>query len=215
MKNIIKNNKLYLVVIFIFILVLIYVLNLNNQPVQATTNEDIISNQKNEININEQLFAEIKGAINNPGVYEFQKNNRVIDLITLAGGLKDDANIDYINLSKKLTDEMVIKIYTNQEIEDNKKVEVITEYVEIPCNCPQIENDDCITTNSSISDNLIDINTCTKDQLLTIPNIGESKALKIIQYRDEKGLFNNIEDIKNVSGIGDSLYEKIKNYIKV
>ena len=113
---------------------------------------------------------------------------------------------------------MVIKIYTNKEIEDSNKVEVVTKYVEKECNCPKIQNDGCLNSNSSDnqnpSSNLVNINSCTLDELLTLPGIGESKAQAIFEYR-KTNKFNTIEDIKNVTGIGQSLYDKIKDYIEV
>lgn len=185
--------------------------------------------------ISDDYIVEIKGAVNNPGIYSLKQGSRVNDVIVLAGGFLDDASTDYINLSKKITDEMVIKVYTKEEIEKSNKIEVITKYVERDCNCPNIKNDACINNlsdntsensfniNNNIDDNndiesnnsMININLCSKEQLMTIPGIGETKAIKIIEYREENGKFNKIEDLMNVSGIGINIYEKIKEYIEV
>ena len=82
------------------------------------------------------------------------------------------------------------------------------------CDCPDISNDACISDNNE-DDELVNINTANIDELMDIKGIGRSKAKAIIEYRDKNGNFNSIDDIKNVDGIGDSLFEKIKMYIKV
>ena len=170
------------------------------------------------------IFVEIKGAVNNPGVYEFEEGKRVIDAINMAGGLLKNAYTKNLNLSKKLTDEMYIIVYTNYEInkykEDNDKKENITEEIvcaSSECICPDITNDACI--NESIKEekeettSKISINNASKEELMTITSIGESKANAIIKYREENNGFKSIEEIKNVSGIGDALFEKIKDNI--
>ena len=176
---------------------------------------------------------DVKGRINAPGVYELDENSRVIDAINMAGGLLEDANTEYLNLSKHLTDEMVIVIYSNSELEKFKETEKQIIYVEYECKCPDNINDACISNNDTVNtletkskdkveENTnkedefpISINEATYDELLKIPGIGDSKAKAIIEYREEFGLFINLEDIKKVSGIGDSLYSKIKEYIKL
>lgn len=170
------------------------------------------------------IFVEIKGAVNNPGVYEFEEGKRVIDAINMAGGLLKNAYTKNINLSKKLTDEMYIIVYTNYEInkykEDNDKKENITEEIvcaSSECICPDITNDACI--NESIKEekeettSKISINNASKEELMTLTSIGESKANAIIKYREENNGFKSIEEIKNVSGIGDALFEKIKDNV--
>ena len=137
----------------------------------------------------------------------------------LAGGLTKEADTSLINLAKKVTDEMVIIVYTKEEVKNSNLVNTVIKVVEKECVCPNIENDGCL--NTEIQDNitnkedgkLININTATKEELLTISGIGESKANNIIKYRETNGKFNSIEDIKNVDGIGDNLYETIKIYI--
>lgn len=122
------------------------------------------------------------------------KNGVVIDAINASGGLKENANTYSVNLSKKITDEMVIIVPSNSE---NTNV-----------------SNNTITQNTKNS-SLVNINTATTKELLSITGIGESKASNIVKYREENGNFSSIEDIKNVSGIGDSLFEKIKKYITV
>ena len=167
------------------------------------------------------LFVDIKGAVNAPGVYELDEGKRVIDAINLAGGFTDKADTININLSKKLTDEMFIVIYTKQEIYNYKKNNETSNIkcASFECICPDVNNDACIKKDTKIKDskkelnNKISINSASKEELMTLNGIGESKADAIINYRNENGLFKTIEDLKNVSGVGNSVFEKIKNNI--
>ena len=166
------------------------------------------------------VYVDIKGAVNNPGVYEVDNGSRVIDVIKIAGDLKENADTSIINLSKIVTDEMYIIVYTVDEMKSYKEkmipAKTIVKEVEKKIICPDDSNDACINqnnSNSSISGK-ININSATKEELSTLPSIGESKAQNIIDYRSETS-FETIDDIKNVKGIGDSLFEKIKDYIEV
>lgn len=174
------------------------------------------------------VFVDVKGAVNAPGVYELEDTKRVIDAINLAGGLSDNANTININLSKKVQDEMYIVVYTKNEIAEYKKNNGTKEVkcASNECVCPDTNNLACIknsgTKNSSSkssdnftekTDSKVSINSASLEELMTLSGIGEAKANAIISYRQENGNFTTLEDIKNVSGIGDSVYEKIKNNI--
>lgn len=195
MKNI--RKYIYIITIIIFIIFCIMVIirkrELKDNNINYTVNkeEDII-NKDNEDNEEEYIYVDIKGEVINPNVYKIKKGLRVIDVINLAGGLTEESDTSNINLSKIVTDEMVIVIKSK----NNEEV--------------YIDSDVDINNNNQ----LIDINTCTIDELLTLPGIGESKANNIIEYR-KKNKFNTINDIMNVSGISESLFNKIKEYIKV
>ncbi len=178
------------------------------------------------------VFVDVKGAVNSPGVYELDEGKRVIDAINLAGGLTDKADTININLSKKLTDEMYVIIYTKDEIynykQNNESVNDI-KCASMECVCPDVSNDACInsasTGNSSSSsedgnkvtddDSKVSINSATKEELMKLEGIGEVKAEAIIKYRQENGSFKSVEELKNVSGIGDAVYDKIKDNIIV
>ena len=163
------------------------------------------------------VYVDIKGAIQNPGVYEIEENKKVIDVVQLAGGLTEQADTSMVNLAKKVSNEMVIIIYTKDEVQNSNLVNTVIKVVEKECVCPNIENDSCI--NDKITDTItggngkVNINTASMDELSKLDGIGESKAQAIIKYREENGNFKTIEDITNVSGIGSSVYEKIKDNI--
>ena len=164
--------------------------------------------------------VDIKGQINNPGIYTLDSNSRVIDVIEKAGGLTENANTSVINLSKKINDEMVIIIYSNDEVKEFEKTKEKEELVQKKCRENEIyslENDACISTQKeqSSTNSKVSINTASKEELMTLQGIGESKAKDIISYRETNGSFTNIEDIKKVPGIGDVLFAQIKENITI
>ena len=161
------------------------------------------------------MKVDIKGEVINPGIYSLPATSRVIDVIEKAGGLTANANTTVINLSKKITDEMVIIIYSNAEVIDFAKTKEIETQVQNSCiqkDENALQNDACITENTTTSSK-VSINSATLEQLQTLPGIGASKAQDIITYREQNGPFTAIEDITNVSGIGDAVFAKIKDYI--
>ena len=186
--------------------------NLNNE------HDEII---EEEIETEKSLSIDIKGAVKNPGVYELKDGSVVKDAIDVSGGLLESANTEHINLSKKIVDEMVIIIYTNEEIQEMTEGSTSVKVVDKECICPKIENNACIDNNNKYANisseinqstsNKISLNNASKEELMTLNGIGESKANAIIEYRNNNGLFKQIEDITNVKGIGNSVYEKIKD----
>lgn len=200
---------------------------------KASSSNQTISKNKNSSKTT-KVFVDIKGAIVRPGVYELEKGKRVIDVVSMAGGLSDEADTTLINLAKKIEDEMVVIIYTKDQIKEAKKKDLLSTTIKDSCVCPKIENDACLNNNNNsnksstssksttkssketaTSTDKININTASLDELQKISGIGESKAQAIIKYREENGNFNKIDDIMNVSGIGEALYEKIKDNITV
>lgn len=172
--------------------------------------------EKKEVETKELLQVDIKGEVINPGIYELDSESRVIDVINKAGGLTENANTSVINLSKKITDEMVIIIYSNEEVNDFKTTKEIEEQVIEKCIQKEdnsLRNDACIENDKNELTGKININTASLEELMTLEGIGENKAKSIIEYRETKSKFNTIEDIKNVNGIGDNLFAQIKENI--
>ena len=162
--------------------------------------------------------VDIKGEVNVPGIYSLSNDSRVIDVIEKAGGLTEQADTSVINLSKKINDEMVIIIYSEQEVRDFEKTKEIEKQVETKClqkDENSLKNDACINTNNNNPIGKININTASKEELMTLNGIGESKANDIIKYRETNGNFETIEDIKKITGIGDSIFAKIQEDITV
>lgn len=166
-----------------------------------------------------KLYFDIKGSVKKPGVYEFTQGDKIIDAINKAGGLTKNATTNNLNLSKKLTNEMVIYVFSKNELTTTKALEPVSNASE--CKCETIEINNCVdknTTNESNKDIVpakININTDNKERLMTISGIGSSKADAIIEYRTKNGNFKTTEDIMNVSGISKTIYDKIKDIITV
>ena len=182
---------------------------------------EIVIKKKEKTSSSEILFkVDIKGQVNNPGIYSLKEGSRVIDVIEASGGLTENANTTVINLSKKIEDEMVIIIYSNEEVNNFSKTKEIEKQVIENCikkDETSLQNDACINISneeSNTNNKTININSATQEELMTLPGIGESKAKDIITYRSEKP-FKSIEDIKNVPGIGESLFAKIKENITI
>lgn len=210
LKIIIKNKK---IVLIISIVLLTLILLIHNKKTTVYAAEELTIDE--EINTSEdvddvivdlpieieKIKVDIKGEVKNPGVYELLLGTRIIDVVTLSGGFTDKAITKNVNLSKKIYDEMVIIIpdsettceVSNYNIDDTNSIDI---------------------KDTNINSGLVNINTATKDELLTLTGIGESKALAIIEYRKTKK-FDSIEDIMNITGIKESLFDKIKDEITV
>ena len=210
MKN--KAKLISIILSFILLIISIYCI---------FETVDVKADNIKKTNTSNSIYVDVKGAVNEPGVYEMKSNSRVIDAIIKAGDLRDDADTSILNLSKELKDEMYIIVYTKEEIDSFKDKIIpskkIIKEIEQKIICPDTDNDACITKNDKSNNDdigIININTASIDELKTLPSIGESKAKNIIEYREDNP-FEVIEDIKNVKGIGNSLFEKIKDYITV
>ncbi|SHE73448.1 competence protein ComEA [Atopostipes suicloacalis DSM 15692] len=168
--------------------------------------EDILSEESEASTDKEEQIAEslkeiivdIKGQVKVPGVYHMEEGSRIIDVIEKAGGLLDESETTAVNFAQLLSDQMVIYV-------------------------PKIGED--IPVESTISQEIaeggeqeqskININEADKEALMTLNGIGDSKAENILAYREENGLFKSIEDIKNVSGIGEATFNNLKDSIVV
>lgn len=168
--------------------------------------EDHFQNEEERQNTNENdasqkmqpMKVDIKGAVKKPGVYTVTGNERVIDIIDKAGGLLEEADIVKVNLSQKVTDEMVIYIpKTGEEVLTTENIPVQT------------------GSQSSGGDGKVNINQADASTLDSLPGIGPSKAEAIIEYRDTNGPFQKVEDLMNISGIGEKTFEKLKDQITV
>lgn len=226
----IKKEYLYYIIIgFITISILcigLIIYNLNKNADTETIEEIKIVDEVAKVDVKSSIKVDIKGQVKKPGVYEMDEENTVFDLIKESGGLLETADTNYINLSKKLKDEMVVIIYSKQEIKEMKEGKENVVFIEGDCKCPQIINDACIESENTVNNtednnknnvvsNLINLNTATLEELQTLTGIGLSKAKNIIDYREANQGFKSIEEIKEVKGIGDAVFQKIKDHITV
>lgn len=223
--NLSKKQKIILsiVISIIFVLVLIYVYQnlyeedaeiiLTNEEnvLDAETNEIVDSNEEissqNNRESEETVVVHVIGEVNNPGVVTLPEGSRIIDAINMAGGKTEEADLSKINLAYIVEDGT--QIYIPRINEDLNQVNLISDGAGVGV----------VITDSNVEENELDskvnINTASKEKLETLPGVGETTAQKIIDYREANGKFKTIEDIKNVSGIGDAKYESLKDKITV
>ena len=145
-----------------------------------------------------EIFVDIDGAVNKPGVYKVSEGTRLFQVIELAGGLTDGASTQSLNRAEAVYDGQKITVYSSD-----------TE------GYSQDDMGGGVPAEKGITGGKVNINTADSVTLQTIPGIGPSKAARIIEYRESQGRFKKIDDIKNVTGIGDMTFENIKGYITV
>ena len=195
--------------------------NKEEKNIVLNTKKDIKKDEEEEEEVYYQV--DIKGEVINPGIYTVKEGSRVIDVIRLAGDLTEVADTSVLNLSKKVKDEMVIIVYSYNEVEAFTETIEKEEIEQEACLSQNgIQNDACIkdstddtSSSSVVISGKVSLNTATLDELMTLPGIGESKAQAIIEYREEVGAFQNIEELKEVSGIGDAIFDQIKENITI
>ena len=188
-------------VLFIALIFVSYTL-IEESPTEESAIETTTEVQQN-------FFVDVKGAVREPGVYEFSYGDRVIDAIEKAGGLRSRANTSNINLSQRLTSEMVVYVFTDAQIREGSSRSI---------NCSTVCENIVLDVNNCYPNNNVDkinINTAPLEQLITLSGIGESRALAIIAHREQSGPFETIEDIKQISGIGESIFNNIRDRITV
>ena len=200
--------KTHIIILIAVVLLFIVILMLmkNNEPSEYMTTSNANNSQfnnnekynKNDNNLstsskeNSTIYVDVKGAVKLPDVYEMKKNDRVKDVLKKAK-VSENADITKINLSEKLTDQKMIYIPNKNETKLNAT----------------LTNQSNLDTSESIKVNL---NTANEKELLNVPGIGPTKVKEIIKYREEKGQFNKVEDLKQVRGIGGKTFEKLKDY---
>ena len=211
MIDFLKQRK---IIIIIVILVIIFIGwkfygSLNNTDIE---NNDFLVNdtkeeKKNDNEEEETMAVHVTGEVKNPGVVKIKEGSRIEDIIEAAGGLTENADITNINLAYVVEDGVKIKIPAVGDDELSKESYIIEGMGEnFSIAEGNVENH---------SNSLININTATQSELETLPGIGPSIASRIIEYRNQNGKFKTVNDIKNVTGIGNNKFEKIKEFIKV
>lgn len=186
--------------IFPVIFVLICLGGCKSEPQVMKHSEDSLESDEKQISSTavpetdrvKEVYVYVTGKVKNPNVYRVPEDYRIYQVIELAGGFLEDAETRNINLADKIFDGMQITVYAVGE-------EAVQVYGQ----------DD-----GSLS-SMININTASKEELMTLPGIGEAKAESIISFRNENGHFDSIEDIMKISGIKEGAFEKIKSYITV
>lgn len=153
------------------------------------------------------ITVEIAGAVREPGRYALAGNARLADLIDRAGGVRADADLSALNLTRRLNDDDKILIPT--------RVPPTFIAADEPAPTAPSASSTAIPPTSAEASAKINLNTATLEELMTLPRIGETLAKRIIEYRQLYGPFKTIEDLKKVRGIGDALLAQIKERVRV
>lgn len=222
LKEWLIEHKLYIVILFIIAAAGFYYFYISgsgqeaiSSPVPNKSGSSTQVNPKNtegqkpmsgassgqQAKLPEKIMVDIKGEVKQPGVYESKAGERVMDIVTRAGGLTDHADKSQINLAQHVQDEMMIYIPA--------KGETVHSTVGTGGNAGNAAREGAAGKNTA----KIDLNKADEQALETLPGIGPAKAAVILEYREKNGPFKTIEDLKNISGFGDKTFEKLKDMI--
>ncbi|MHC5227620.1 helix-hairpin-helix domain-containing protein [Enterococcus sp. LJL99] len=202
-KEWVKKYKKYLLVglvVMVSILVSLLAFYYQKLTINDADNLEVIKNssqgQSSEMVTGSTplLYADVKGAVKKPGIYQIDEEMRVWDVVQLAGGVQEKADTKNVNFAEKVSDQMVIYIPNEGEV---------------------VELDQETTSEKMKQSNKVNLNTADETELQTLTGIGQKKAQEIIAYREENGGFKAIDELKNISGIGDKTFEKLKESISV
>ena len=213
LDNLTKKQKIvvYIIAVIVVIGMIYFIYNKNQVNNDDLENDILVSNtstKEEEKNEQEQIVVHVTGSVKSPGIVKLKDGSRIEDAIEAAGGLTENADISKVNLAYVLEDGIKIKIPSSSE-EDIGDGDVFID----GSGENVVEEDDSQSTNQNGKG--ININKADETELQTLPGIGASLASRIVEYRKQNGKFANIEDIKNVSGIGDSKFSNIKDLITV
>ena len=208
-NKIIKNRNLTIVIIAVVLIIIsLSIYKVNKSKVFMDEYMEDIFVEESDIQVSKTgdtdifleepkriIYVEIKGEVKKPDVYEVEEGSIIKDLIDKAGGLTEKANIEKINRAKKLNDNELIIIPNDSNVNE-------------------VSGSDFLNTTEE-EGGKININTADISKLKEIPGVGDVKAKSIIDYREKNGGFKSIEDIKNIDGIGEKTFEKIKDSITI
>lgn len=197
-KDLDTKTKIIIIVIAIIMLITVIVYFIKNYTKEDIENNFFndfeIENVSEDEEIKNQIIVHVTGEVKYSGVVTLNEGDRVVDAILAAGGETENADLSKLNLAYVLSDGEKIYVPNKNDSEE-----------------------DLVTNgnNSEKENKLVNINTATVEELSSLPGIGQALAERIVMYRMQNGKFENIEAIKNVSGIGDSKFNNIKDMIKV
>lgn len=190
LKYEIDKKTVFKIIILAIILISSLIIKCTAKPDTKVIADDNKNKDVKTEKIEDNIVIDISGEIKNPGIYKMKGKVRLYEIIDKAGGLKEEANINSINQARYVKDGEKIIIPSSRNSQGMDKESI------------------------SNGNNLVNINTASKEELLKLPGIGEVTAEKIINYRDNNN-FTKIEDLKNVNGIGMATYNKLKDLICV
>lgn len=182
---------------------------MNREPGEKAEDENDSAPEKNtqedrrDVENSEKsgVYVYICGEVINPGVYELSGDSRICEAVDAAGGFTENADREHVNLASKVSDGMQITIYNREEA------------ASLPADSASVGGN--AGKSGTSGSGLVNLNTATKEELMTLKGIGEAKAEDIIRYREKSGGFKKIEDIMKISGIKEAGFQKIKDNITV
>lgn len=175
-----------------------------------TGSSSLETSQEEEPQTEAGIMVYVCGAVQNPGVYSLKEYSRVYEAIQAAGGFSSEADQEWVNQARVLQDGQKLKIYTLEETRTLDARGSSEGQLSESGDLPETQGD-----TSTTQSGLVNLNTASKEELMTLPGIGESKAEAVIRHRQEQGKFQTIEDIMQISGIKDAVFAKIKDRITV
>lgn len=163
-------------------------------PEVTAETEETLDEKEQEVPAEEvSIFVHVCGHVCTPGVYELESHSRVYEAIEAAGGMTETAAFSYLNQAEELVDGQQVYV-PGQEAEGQKTVTV---------------------GQTAEDDGKVNLNTATKEELMTLPGIGEVRAEMIIEYRQKKERFDSIDELKEIEGIKEGVFQKLKDQIKI
>ncbi len=174
-------------------------LKISNEKKEGTTKSEDTEGEE----VAEHIFVYVCGAVHTPGVYKLDREARIYEALALAGGVREDAAEEFVNQAQRLSDGERVYIPTEEEIQQG--------IVEVSGSTNTLNGDAAGTESSG----KVNLNTASEEELKTLVGIGETRAKSIIEYRNANGGFQTIEDLKNVEGIKEGVFEKIEDRITV
>lgn len=182
-----KNSKIIGSVILICVISILLFIGYKNSDNTVSDQQVLIQSSEDE---KKEIKAYVVGEVKSPGVYTLMEGDRVLQLISKAGGLTASADAISINLAQIVSDQMKIVVMKKGAVTSSQTS----------------------GSSSQNNDGKISINSADKEQLKTIPGIGDVTAQKIIDYREKNGGFKSIDELKKIDRIGDKTYDKLKDY---
>ena len=191
-----KTKKIILLVSSFFVITLagceqadtFTIANENKSVAEESQTEEESAEMGQDNTTESCIYIYVCGHVKQPGVYQLSVDARICDALDKAGGVTEDGNAEALAQAEHMTDGQTIYVPGNEEHDNNGQAEE--------------------------EDGLIDINTAGKEELMTLPGIGESKAVTILQYREEHGSFQSVEELMEIPGIKEGVFNKIKSSIK-
>lgn len=210
--DLMRRHAIFVVIIIGILLLFLFFTKTQGETVQETDNmfpllENELATEASETTetegtaqVNEAILVDVKGAIKNPGVYKMEQHDRVLDVVDKAGGFTKHADEAMINLAQKLTDEMVIYV----PIEGEEPLDGI----------PLITNETTASPQAT-EEGKVHLNSASQQEIETLNGIGPKKAEAILMYREENGPFQSVDQLTEVSGIGEKTVENMRDQIVV